>query len=207
MKLYGFPPSPNTWKVRALASHLGLSVEHVFVDIRTGEQKRPEFLAISPLGRTPVLVDGDFALWESNAILQYLASKKRTPLWPDDARSRADISRWQFWQARHWGAQACEQLLFEHLVKGLFGLGQPDPAAVARAAQAFHTEARMLEEHLRQRSYLVNETLTLADFSVAALLFYTEQARYPLEPYPNIRRWFGTVSAWPCWAQSAPGRV
>ena len=76
MKLYGFPGSPNTWKVRAVAAHLGLPVEDVHVDLKKGEQRAPAYLALNPTGRTPTLVDGDFVVWESAAIMQYLASRK-----------------------------------------------------------------------------------------------------------------------------------
>ena len=76
MKLYGFPPSPNTWKVRAVAAHLGVPLEMQFVDLT--KPRAAEYLALSPTGRTPTLVDGDFRLTESNAILQYIASQNRT---------------------------------------------------------------------------------------------------------------------------------
>src|SRR5208337_2613528 len=113
MKLYGFPFSPNTWKVRAVAVHLGLPLEFALVDLTKGEQKTPDYLALNPTGRAPVLVDGDFKLWESVAILQYIASKTPNALWPNDARARADITRWQSWQLAHFGKEACEPLLFE----------------------------------------------------------------------------------------------
>src|SRR5262245_28653081 len=92
MKLYGFAPSPNTWKVRAVAGHLGIALDMVTVDLTKGAQRNPDYLALSPTGRTPTLVDGDFVLWESAAIMQYIADKKPNPLWPNDPRSRADIS-------------------------------------------------------------------------------------------------------------------
>src|SRR3954463_11342499 len=82
MKLYGFPLSPNTWKVRAVIAHLGLPVEEIFVDLSKGEQMAPSYLMLNPTGRTPTLVDGDFVLWESTAIINYLASKKPSTLWP-----------------------------------------------------------------------------------------------------------------------------
>ena len=116
MKLYGFPISPNTWKVRAVAAHLGIVLDNQLVDLSRGEQRAPEYLALNPTGRTPTLVDGDFVLWESNAIMQYLASGKPNALWPDDARSRADIARWQSWQLAHWGKAACQPLIFERVV-------------------------------------------------------------------------------------------
>ena len=204
MKLYGFPASPNTWKVRALAAQLKMPLEFELVDLLKGAQQTPAFLAINPTGRTPVLVDGDFKLWESNAILQYLASKSPTPLYPSDAKGRADVSRWQCWELAHWGAQACQPLTFENLVKKFVNLGAPDQAVVAKATEAFSKEAKMLDAHLARHKYLVNDTLTIADFTVAAPLFHAQGAGMPVAPYANIGAWFGRVSALPCWSETAP---
>jgi glutathione S-transferase len=204
MKLFGFPPSPNTWKVRAFADQIGVPLEFEFVDLTKGQQRTPDYLALNPCGRAPVLVDGDFKLWESNAIMQYLGSKTKTPLWPDDARTRADIMRWQSWQAAHWHA-AIVPILVENLIKPqILKSGDPDPKVVAQATEAFHKEAPVLDRHLERQSYLVNDTLTLADFSVAAPLFYAERGKIPLEKYANIRRWFATVSKLPSWGKTAP---
>jgi glutathione S-transferase len=204
MKLYGFPASPNTWKVRALSAHLKMPLEFEFVDLLQGAQQSPKFLALNPTARTPVLVDGDFKLWESNAILQYLASKSAAPLYPSDAKSRADIARWQSWGLAHWGAQACQPLTFENLVKTFVNLGAPDQAVVAKATEAFNKEAKMLNAHLAQHKYLVNDTLTIADFTVAAPLFHAQGAGMPVAPYAHIGAWFGRVSALPCWSETAP---
>jgi len=204
MKLYGFPASPNTWKVRALASYLKMPLEFDFVDLLKGAQHTPTFLALNPTGRTPVLVDGDFKLWESSAILQYLASKNATQLYPNDAKSRADISRWQCWDLAHWGAQACQPLIFENLVKKFANLGPADVAAVAKGTECFNKEAKVLDAHLAKQEYLVGNALTIADFTVAAWLLYAKQAEMPLGPYPNLRAWFERVSALPCWSETAP---
>src|ERR1044071_8161505 len=117
MKLYGFSASPNTWKVRAFAAHLGIPLDYEFVDLTKGAQRAPDYLKINHTGRTPTLVDGDFKLWESTAIMQYIADRKPNSLWPSDARTRADIVRWQSWQLAHWGAESCQPLLFNRLVK------------------------------------------------------------------------------------------
>jgi len=204
MKLYGFPASPNTWKVRALAAHLKTPLEFELVDLLQGAQRAPAYLALNPTGRTPVLVDGDFTLWESNAILQYLANKNPTPLYPKDARGCADIARWQCWDLAHWGAQACLPLISENLVKKFVNVGPPDAAAVAKANEAFNKEARMLDAHLAKQKYLVGDALTIADFSVAAPLFHAEGARIPLGSYANVRGWFQRVSTLPCWGETAP---
>jgi glutathione S-transferase len=202
MKLYGFPPSPNTWKVRAVSAHLGIPLEIQFVDLT--KPRAADYLALSPAGRTPTLVDGDFKLTESNAILQYIASQKPNSLWPNDPRTRADISRWQCWQLAHWGKEACEPLIFNRLVKKLLNLGPPDEAAVAKGTEAFHKEAKLLEGQLAKGPYLVGKELTLADFAVAAPLFYIQQGGLPVEPYAKLRDWFGRVSALPAWKETAP---
>jgi glutathione S-transferase len=204
MKLYGFPPSPNTWKVRALAAHLGVPLELEFIDLSKGAQYAPAYLALNPAGRTPTLVDGDFKLWESNAILQYIAGKSANSLWPNDARSRAEIARWQFWQLAHWGAEACQPLTFQRLVKKILNLGPPDQAAIAKGTEAFNKEAKMLDAHLAKAPYLVGKELTIADFAVAAPLFYAEEAEMPVGPYANLRGWFDRVAALPCWRETAP---
>ena len=197
MKLYGFPPSPNTWKVRAVAAHLGLPLDFVFVDIAAGQSRTPEFLALNPTGRTPVLVDGAFRLWESNAIMQYLASLTPNSLWPDDARRRADIMRWQ-------STRACEPVIAERLVKRVLNLGAPDAAVVAKGLEAFNREAAVLDAHLTGNRYLAGDELTLADFSVAVPLFYAAQAELPLATFVHVQQWFGRVSSLPAWGETAP---
>lgn len=204
MKVYGFPGSPNTWKVRALASYLRMPLEFEFVDLLQGAQHTPAYLALNPTGRTPVLADGDFKLWESNAILQYLASKSATPLYPSDAKSRADVTRWLCWDLAHWGAQACQPLIFENLVKKFVNLGPPDAAVVAKASEAFDKEAKILDGCLAKHNYLVNDRLSVADFAVAAPLFHAQGAALPIAPYANVRAWFERVSSLPCWSETAP---
>jgi glutathione S-transferase len=207
MKLYGFPPSPNTWKVRAVAAHLGVPLDVEFVDLTKGASHSPEYLAINPTGRTPALVDGEFKLWESVAIMQYIASQKPNSLWPDNARARADIARWQSWQLAHWSKEGCEPLLFQRLVKQLLKLGRPDEAVVAKGVECFNKEAAVLDAHLAKQPYLVGKEATLADFSVAAPLFYADRANLPVAPFARVRDWFGRISALPCWRETAPQPV
>jgi glutathione S-transferase len=202
MKLYGFPLSPNTWKVRAVANHLGVPLDFEFIDIT---KPRPAaYLALNPTGRTPTLVDGDFKLWESTAIMQYLASGKPNSLWPDNARARADIARWQSWGMTHWDHQGCQPVVFQRLVKKLANLGPPDEAAVAKGLESFAREGRVLDVHLAQQPYLVGNEPTLADFSVAAPLVYAREADLPLDQYAAVREWFGRITSLPAWRGAAP---
>jgi len=204
MKLYGFAGSPRTWKVRAVASYLGIPLEYTNLDAAKGENRTPAYLALNPTGRTPTLVDKDFVLWESDAIMQYLASKTPNTLWPEDPRTRADIMRWQNWQSAHWGSDACMPLLFQNLVKTIFDLGPPDAAVVAKATDAFNKEAAVLGAHLAKRDWLVGSGPTLADFTVGSYLFYATECRLPVDSYKHLGRRLKQLSALPCWAETAP---
>ena len=203
MKLYGFPPSPNTWKVRAAAHQMGVPLELEIVDLTKGAQRKPDYLALNPTGRTPTLVDGDFRLWESVAIMQYLGTKKNFPMWPDDAKARADIMRWQSWHLQHW-SRGTTILIFENLVKKIMSIGEPDPKALAQGVELFHQDAAVLDTHLAAHTYLANDALSLADFTVVAPLFHAEPAKIPLEKYANIKRWFAAQAALPAWTETAP---
>jgi len=99
MKLYHFP-SPNPQKVHFALLELGLECEIVPVDLTKGEHRKPEFLALNPYGRVPVVRDGDLTLWESHAILAYLGDKSGK-MWPTSAAGRADALRWLFFLSGH----------------------------------------------------------------------------------------------------------
>src|SRR4030095_16806933 len=149
MRLHVLPPSPGAMKVMALAQHLGLDCEIRIIDLLNGENQKPEFAALNPNKKMPVLEDDGFVLWESNAILQYLASKKpETGLWPTDPKRQADSSRWQLWDMAHWDP-SCATLVFEHVVKKLSGQGDPDPAQVAKGEQDFKRYDEVLDGTLK----------------------------------------------------------
>ncbi len=203
MKLYGFPPSPNTRKVLAVAAALELPLEFAPVDLTKGEQREPGYLALNPTGRVPTLVDGDFVLWESNAIMQYLAGRRPNALWPDDLRARAAIARWQCWQLAHW-QEGTSRLLFQRVVKAIMGLGEPDPAEIERGEQAFHRDAKVLDGWLAKRSFLEGSAATLADFAVAAPLEYAAPAKLPWDGYASLKAWYARIDALPAWQKTRP---
>jgi glutathione S-transferase len=132
MRLYYNPLSGNSRRARLAALVLGTEVELSLVDLPKGEQRQPPHLQRNPNGRVPVLDDDGFLLWESRAIAQYLAD--RTPgqtLYPENARARADVNRWLFWDAAHL-SQAMGVLVFERMVKRITGRGEPDAAEIRR---------------------------------------------------------------------------
>src|SRR5262245_2090272 len=202
MKLHVTPPSPRAFKVMAVLHHLGLESEIAFVDLLKGDNMKPEFLALNPNHRMPVLEDDGLVLWESNAIMQYLASKRpESGLWPSDPKRQADVSRWQCWELAHWDP-ACGTLLFEHFVKGRFGQGDPDPAQIARGERDFHQFATVLNQHLRGREWLAGRVLTVADFSVGCWLTCAQLGKFPLGGYAEIGRWHRGLEALPAWQKA-----
>jgi len=202
MKLHVFPPSPRALKVRALARHLDLEVEEVIVDLFKGEQRAPGFAQLNANMRMPVLEDGDFVLWESNAILQYLAAKKpEAGLWPSDARGQAEVARWSNWESAHW-SPGVTPIAFERVVKKLAGMGEPNPAEVARGEANFHALAPVLERHLTGRRWLLGDRLTVADFAVATGMAFSDAAQFPVAKYGELARWYDAFRALPAWQKS-----
>lgn len=202
LKIHAFPLSPRGFKALVFANHIAIPYEFALVDLTKGAQRTPEFTAINPNQRMPVLEEDGFNLWESNAIIQYLATKKpELGLLPKDERARADVSRWMFWESAHWDP-ACAILVFERFVKGAFGLGAADPAEVEKGLAQFHRAAKVLDAHLKGRKFICGDHLTVADFSVGAALIMADKAQFPLEAYGEIRRWHAGLSTLPAWQKT-----
>jgi glutathione S-transferase len=194
MKLYQVPLSPNCQKVVALAHEVGLALASVPVDVFRGKARTPEMLAKNPNGRLPVLEDGDFVLWESNAILAYLARKAdRTDLAPTTTRDAADVDRWLAWGIAHF-QPAIRKVAFERIVKKLAGLGAPDEALVKQGTEEFAVVAAVLDASLDGKDYVAGR-LTIADFGLAPYAALCESCGLDLSPYPNARRWLGRMLA------------
>jgi len=200
--LHVFPTSPRAAKVIALVDHLKLDCEFRIVDLFKGEQQRPEYAALNPNQRMPVLEEDGFVLWESNAILQYLACKRpQSGLLPAEDRARFDVIRWQFWDSAHWDP-ACSVFAFEYLVKGLLGIGAPDAAAVAKGAEMFQRAASVLDAQLAGKKFITGEALTLADFSIGSGMILAGSAHYPIDSYGEIKRWYAGLTALPAWQKT-----
>lgn len=203
MRLFHHPMSLNARRAVMTAVHLGSKVDLVLVDLGKGEQKRPEFLRVNPTGRVPALDDDGFTLWESNAIMQYLADK--TPgqtVYPKEIRARADVNRWLFWSAHHW-TPSVGILNWENFVKRLIGAGEPDPAAIERGNALVTENARTLDAHLAGKKWLAQDTLTLADFAIAAPLMAIGTAKLPVGQFANLNGWLQHVQELDAWKKTA----
>jgi glutathione S-transferase len=203
MRLYHHPYSFNARRAVMAALHLGSPVELVFVDLAKGEQRQPQFLKLNPNHRVPVLEDDGFLLWESHAIMQYLADKTpRQTVYPAETRARADVNRWLFWCSQHL-SPAIAILNWEHVVKGILGLGGADPAEVRRGEQLVREFAGVLDAHLAGREWICGDGLSLADIAIAAPFAATVPAKLPVGDLGNLARWFAQVQTVEAWKKTA----
>jgi glutathione S-transferase len=181
MKLYEFGPTRSI-RVRWTLQELGVDFESIPVNLIAGEHRRPEFLKINPAGKIPVLVDGDFVLTESVAIVLYLAEKfPDKGLIPTDLTQRAQVNRWLLFAATE-----LEQPLWRisrHTV--LYPKDQRLPGDVLLASQEFSAMAGVLEKHMQQRQFIVGDSVTVADFVVAYTLDWANEVQL-LDGFPQL---------------------
>jgi glutathione S-transferase len=204
MKLYMNQMSPNVRRVRITAAVLGIELEEKKLDLAKGEQKNSAYLALNPNGAVPTLVDGDFVLTESRAIMQYLASKKpESGLLPRDEQARADVTRWQFWDSSHFSPQI-GTVVFQRIFKPMMDMGEPDAGKVEESLANFRRFAAVLNKRLDGKQYVVGDSMTLADLTLASSLMYAKQAEVPLAEFPNIQEWFSRISDMDAWKKTNP---
>jgi glutathione S-transferase len=202
LTIYAFPLSPRSFKVLWAAHELGVQYEFRIVDLTKGEQRMPQYMALNPNARAPAIDDGGYSLWESNAIVEYLASlNPEAGLLPQDTRSRLAITKWMYWESAHWDA-ACAVLTFERVVKAVFGMGEPDTREIQRGTQLFERASKVLEGELQKHRYVAGDTLTAADIAVGADMCVAAMAQYPIEGFAGIQRWFDDLQSLPSWQKT-----
>ena len=200
LRLYATPLSANGRKVLAVAEELDLQADIQLVNVYAGEGRRPAYLAVNPAGKIPTLIDGEVTLFESNAILVYLAEVHGGyELWSKDAQRRAHMLRWLFWEAAHW-QPTLAGLLSAHVAHRLFPERLPKPSADPEwGAVPVNVLLEQLEGALQTQDFLGGDELSLADFSVAGMTTYFKAGRFPFARYPSIARWYEALSARESW--------
>ena len=206
MKLYTVPISPNCRRSEATVHHLNIEAEIIGKDIMSGELGAEDFLALNPNGKVPTLVDGDFKLWESNAIMQYLADKSSDDtFFPKNGIERIEIIKWQFWESLHFN-KSVGTICWETVAKPLMSLGDPDSNIIEGAMEDFHFFANILNNQLENRKFITGDVVTLADFSVGSLsaLVLHPDSQIPLEKYPRLKNWYQRLEEVPAWDKTKP---
>lgn len=205
MRLYYHPVSSNSRRALLTAIILDAKLELITVDLLKGEHKAEAYLQLNPNGKVPLLDDDGFRLWESHAIMQYLADKEGAEgLYPKDVQFRADINRWLFWSAYHF-TPAVGVISRERISKKMVGgTGGPDPAEIARGEALLCACAQVLDAHLADKQWIAQDRLTLADLAIASPLMHAGAAQLPVAAYEHLQRWFAQVRALDAWRESEP---
>jgi len=203
MRLYYHPRSANSRRVVMTAIHLNVELDLIVVDLLKGQHRASEYLQLNPNGKVPFLDDEGFHLWESHAIMQYLADKSPgQALYPEDIQARADVNRWLFWSAYHF-TPAIGLISRERVSKRMVGgSGDPDPIEIERGEALLTAAARVLDAHLAGKHWITQGKLTLADLAIAAPLMHTATAQLPVMGYENMQAWFARVQALDAWKKS-----
>ncbi len=200
--LYATPLSGNGRKALAVCRHLGLAPDVRHINVYRGEGRAPAYRDIHPLGKVPALVDSDLTLWESNAILVYIAEAYGDcVLWSREPKRRADISRWLHWESSAW-QPALARVLGTFVAHELGLPNATGPASVDWSDGNFQTQATFLDAHLCGRAFITGDELTLADFSVAAMMMYVRHAQFPFDVFPEIGAWYERVEQIEAWKET-----
>jgi len=181
--------TPNGRKVSIVLEELGLAYTTHALNLKAMEQKAPEFLAINPNGRIPALVDDGFAVFESGAILLYLA-EKTGQLLPADTQGRSRVIQWLMWQMGGLGPmQGQANVFFRYF-----------PEKLQPAIDRYQNEVRRLfgvmDAQLATADYLAG-AYSIADIACYPWIAQADWSGVPLDPYPHLARWFATVGARP----------
>jgi glutathione S-transferase len=195
-RLYDYLPSGNGYKVRLVLKQLQIPYQLIELDIKTGASRTPEFLAKNPNGRIPLLEVPDRGyLPESHAIIAFLAEGSR--LIPDDAFERGRMWHWMcFEQYNLEPSIGTVRFWISSLGKTRAELGDK----LIEKKKSGYAALDVLEEGLRERTYLVADRYSLADIALYAYTHVAHEGGFDLAPYPHIRAWCDRVASQPGWA-------
>lgn len=194
IKLYCFGESGNAYKAALTLELSELEWEPEFVDFFNGGSRTPEFLELNPMGEVPVMVDGDITLSQSGVIQDYVSSKSGK-LGGRSAAARREILRWQFWDNHKMSSSAgMLRFLMNFLPE------EKRPAEVIEFTKGRLKNAyKTLDGALANHSWLVGDTITIADISCCGYLFYPEPFGFDRADWPNIDAWLTRISETPGW--------
>jgi len=200
MKLYGHSWSNAARRVQMLCEELGIPYTYETVDLMGGKQYTPEFQKLNPNSKVPAIDDDGFMLWESQAIMRYLADKHKAHAWyPTDPKARARVEQWLDWNQTRLGTEAGKIMFNTH-----FAGDKRNDQAIEDAKKWLEKIFPVMDAELKNRSYLSGDQPTLADLAAASNLAYLEMCQYDLKPYSAITRWYDAMKKRPSFAKTAP---
>jgi len=200
LTIYGRATSSNVQLVMWAVGELGLTHERLDYGHVHGGTDTPEYRAMNPRGRVPVLKDGDLVVWESCAILRYLAAAYGGggAFWPTDPKDRAKVDMWAEW-GKNELAQAFSVPIFWPRVRT--AAKDRDEAALGRAIANFEVHLDMLETQLEGRGFVTGDDLTTADIVIGHLLFRWFTIDISRQSRSNIERYYASLTARPAYRE------
>jgi glutathione S-transferase len=192
--IWGRLSSLNVRKVVWAAQETSVAFTRSDAGMAFGVVKTPEYLAMNPNALVPTLQDGDFVLWESNAIVRYLCAKYgNDQLYPQDLAQRFDAERWMDWQQTTLNRESGGAFLQWFRTPA----DKRDPAVIARSTAATEPAMAQLNDHLATRTWMCGEHFSMADIPVACDVHRWFALPQPRPDWPHLERWFATVQARP----------
>jgi glutathione S-transferase len=190
--VYGDYNSGNCYKIKLMLNLLGIKYQWVAVDILNGETQTPEFLAKNPNGKIPVLeLEDGTCLWESNAILNFLADG--SAYLPGEPRLRTQVLQWQFFE--QYSHEPC--IAVARFIQFYLGLPEERLAEYHAMQKAGYRALAVMEQQLKRTPFLVGETFSIADIALYAYTHVAYQGGFDLGPYPAIQQWLDRVAEQP----------
>ncbi len=187
LTIYGSDLSSPANKVRFVANHLGLKYEYKKVDLGAGEQKKPEFLKVNPVGKVPAIDDDGFMLYESGAIIKYLAEKAGSPILPRGLKERALFEQDLDFITLHVG-MAAQKIVYNRVFAPRRNI--PVDAMSLQDGETFLKRfLPIIDAKLAKAPYCCGNALTLVDFTLLSILDPSEMAGIDLSPYANLAKW------------------
>ena len=192
LRIWGRSNSINVQKVLWCCEELDVRYRRVDVGGPFGGNKEPEYLRLNPNGLVPTISDGGFVLWESNAIVRYLAAKHGMgTLYPEDLAERADADRWMDWQMGTLWANF--RPAFVGLIRTLPEKRDRDDIATAISRTA--ENLAMLDAHLAARDYVTGPAFTMADIPLGVTAYRWFNLEIERPPMPNLEAWYERLCA------------
>lgn len=205
IKVYGIPRSTNVQRVLAALAEKNLDFQIVPVNLQLGDQKKPEFLALQPFGFIPVFQDEDATLFESRAIIRYIAEKYKNqggPLYGSTLEERALVEQWLEVEAQNL-TPAIRPIFFQLVVAPMKGMAT-DHGIVEESVSKLNKVLDVYEEHLGKHEYLAGNFFSLADLSHLPMTFgvlkYTDKGEL-FTSRKNVSAWIERISSRPAWKQ------
>jgi len=202
--VYGLAMSTCTRRVLVTLHEKKADFDLKPINFAAGEHKSPAYLTKQPFGQIPYLEEGDFTLYESRAICRYLdETLPGTSLTPKDAKQRGLMEQWISIEMSH--HKSADTIVSELFFKKMMGGAAADQSVVDEASKKLNDLYKIMDKHLEGKTFLVGDSFTLADVVFMPYLAYLQNCegfQNVLTPYPNVSKWWNTISSRDSWKKA-----